>query len=142
MLRVGHRWALGVAQPRLPGDGDKTWGPLHLRIFFFSPVTLPVLSASPWAPPSSDPPRGSPPSLQVLETCMKSCGKRFHDEVGKFRFLNELIKVVSPKVGAPVHVETAPSGGWGFEGPGSPDRPGGGDRPPNTDPFLRPPSCR
>lgn len=31
---------------------------------------------------------------------MKSCGKRFHDEVGKFRFLNELIKVVSPKVGA------------------------------------------
>nr|KAF6495001.1 golgi associated, gamma adaptin ear containing, ARF binding protein 1 [Rousettus aegyptiacus] len=33
----------------------------------------------------------------VLETCMKSCGKRFHDEVGKFRFLNELIKVVSPK---------------------------------------------
>ena len=29
---------------------------------------------------------------------MKSCGKRFHDEVGKFRFLNELIKVVSPKV--------------------------------------------
>uniref|UniRef100_A0A8D2P8C7 Golgi associated, gamma adaptin ear containing, ARF binding protein 1 n=1 Tax=Zosterops lateralis melanops TaxID=1220523 RepID=A0A8D2P8C7_ZOSLA len=28
---------------------------------------------------------------------MKSCGKRFHDEVGKFRFLNELIKVVSPK---------------------------------------------
>ncbi|XP_010291667.1 PREDICTED: ADP-ribosylation factor-binding protein GGA1 isoform X3 [Phaethon lepturus] len=33
----------------------------------------------------------------VLESCMKSCGKRFHDEVGKFRFLNELIKVVSPK---------------------------------------------
>ena len=32
---------------------------------------------------------------------MKSCGKRFHNEVGKFRFLNELIKVVSPKVGAP-----------------------------------------
>lgn len=30
---------------------------------------------------------------------MKNCGKRFHDEVGKFRFLNELIKVVSPKVG-------------------------------------------
>lgn len=34
---------------------------------------------------------------------MKNCGKRFHNEVGKFRFLNELIKVVSPKVGcAPV----------------------------------------
>ncbi|CAL8271019.1 unnamed protein product [Lota lota] len=36
-------------------------------------------------------------ALLVLETCMKSCGKRFHAEVGKFRFLNELIKVVSPK---------------------------------------------
>lgn len=32
---------------------------------------------------------------------MKNCGKRFHSEVGKFRFLNELIKVVSPKVGLP-----------------------------------------
>lgn len=28
---------------------------------------------------------------------MKNCGTRFHNEVGKFRFLNELIKVVSPK---------------------------------------------
>ncbi|XP_043570470.1 ADP-ribosylation factor-binding protein GGA3 [Chiloscyllium plagiosum] len=28
---------------------------------------------------------------------MKNCGQRFHNEVGKFRFLNELIKVVSPK---------------------------------------------
>ncbi|KAK2833795.1 hypothetical protein Q5P01_017684 [Channa striata] len=36
-------------------------------------------------------------ALLVLETCMKTCGKRFHNEVGKFRFLNELIKVVSPK---------------------------------------------
>ncbi|XP_019939721.2 ADP-ribosylation factor-binding protein GGA1-like [Paralichthys olivaceus] len=36
-------------------------------------------------------------ALMVLETCMKNCGKRFHIEVGKFRFLNELIKVVSPK---------------------------------------------
>ncbi|XP_074864826.1 ADP-ribosylation factor-binding protein GGA1 isoform X3 [Carettochelys insculpta] len=36
-------------------------------------------------------------ALTVLETCMKNCGERFHDEVGKFRFLNELIKVVSPK---------------------------------------------
>ncbi|KAG7214523.1 hypothetical protein INR49_023038 [Caranx melampygus] len=36
-------------------------------------------------------------ALTVLETCMRSCGKRFHNEVGKFRFLNELIKVVSPK---------------------------------------------
>lgn len=29
---------------------------------------------------------------------MKNCGRRFHNEVGKFKFLNELIKVVSPKV--------------------------------------------
>lgn len=29
---------------------------------------------------------------------MKNCGRRFHNEVGKFRFLNELIKVISPKV--------------------------------------------
>ncbi|KAI7807536.1 ADP-ribosylation factor-binding protein GGA1 [Triplophysa rosa] len=36
-------------------------------------------------------------ALMVLETCMKNCGKKFHNEVGKFRFLNELIKVVSPK---------------------------------------------
>lgn len=36
--------------------------------------------------------------LQVLEACMKNCGRRFHNEVGKFRFLNELIKVISPKV--------------------------------------------
>ncbi|MBN3303792.1 GGA3 protein, partial [Amia calva] len=44
---------------------------------------------------------GQPDSLQneeeVLEACMKNCGRRFHNEVGKFRFLNELIKVVSPK---------------------------------------------
>ncbi|KAM7418909.1 hypothetical protein PAMA_016161 [Pampus argenteus] len=36
-------------------------------------------------------------ALTVLEACMKNCGQRFHSEVGKFRFLNELIKVVSPK---------------------------------------------
>ncbi|XP_043923781.1 ADP-ribosylation factor-binding protein GGA1 [Protopterus annectens] len=36
-------------------------------------------------------------ALTVLETCMKNCGKRFHNEVGKFRFLNEMIKIVSPK---------------------------------------------
>lgn len=29
---------------------------------------------------------------------MKNCGRRFHNEVGKFRFLNELVKVISPKV--------------------------------------------
>ncbi|MGH0160509.1 UNVERIFIED_CONTAM: hypothetical protein FKN15_039543 [Acipenser sinensis] len=36
-------------------------------------------------------------SYKILETCMNNCGKRFHSEAGKFRFLNELIKVLSPK---------------------------------------------
>lgn len=30
---------------------------------------------------------------------MNNCGERFHNEIAKFRFLNELIKVLSPKVG-------------------------------------------
>lgn len=34
---------------------------------------------------------------------MKNCGRRFHSEVGKFKFLNELIKVVSPKVSNMFH---------------------------------------
>lgn len=34
---------------------------------------------------------------------MKNCGRRFHNEVGKFRFLNELVKVISPKVRDPIH---------------------------------------
>jgi hypothetical protein len=33
----------------------------------------------------------------VLEATVKSCGPVFHAEVGKFRFLNEMIKLVSPK---------------------------------------------
>lgn len=28
---------------------------------------------------------------------MKRCGRAFHAEIGKFRFLNEMIKLVSPK---------------------------------------------
>lgn len=62
---------------------------------------------------------GSPgPSPQVLESCMKSCGKRFHDEVGKFRFLNELIKVVSPKVGLRALRCMKGTGAWRQEGCG------------------------
>lgn len=41
---------------------------------------------------------------------MKNCGKRFHSEVGKFRFLNELIKVVSPKVEPPSPLTPVRSG--------------------------------
>lgn len=29
---------------------------------------------------------------------MNNCGGRFHSEMAKFRFLNEMIKVLSPKV--------------------------------------------
>ncbi|XP_059165357.1 ADP-ribosylation factor-binding protein GGA1-like isoform X4 [Physella acuta] len=36
-------------------------------------------------------------ALSTLEACVKNCGRYFHQEVGKFRFLNEIIKVVSPK---------------------------------------------
>lgn len=36
-------------------------------------------------------------ALAVLEACVRSCGQEFHAEVGKFRFLNEMIKLVSPK---------------------------------------------
>ncbi|XP_061893278.1 ADP-ribosylation factor-binding protein GGA3 [Entelurus aequoreus] len=48
-------------------------------------------------------------ALTVMEACMKNCGRRFHNEVGKYRFLNELIKVVSPKYmgdSAPEKVKT------------------------------------
>jgi len=37
-------------------------------------------------------------ALSVLEACVKNCGENFRKELGKYRFLNELIKVVSPKV--------------------------------------------
>ncbi|KAI4462162.1 golgi-localized gamma-adaptin ear containing arf binding protein [Holotrichia oblita] len=36
-------------------------------------------------------------TLNILDTCMQKCGSNFQSEVGKFRFLNEMIKLVSPK---------------------------------------------
>lgn len=48
----------------------------------------------------ASPSHGGPLSVQVLETCVNHCGEKFHNEVAKFRFLNELIKVLSPKVSA------------------------------------------
>ena len=36
--------------------------------------------------------------LQLLEACVKNCGKPLHQELGKFRFLNDLIRLISPKV--------------------------------------------
>lgn len=36
-------------------------------------------------------------TLELLDVCAQKCGKRFQQEIGKFRFLNEMIKLVSPK---------------------------------------------
>ena len=36
-----------------------------------------------------------------MEICVRNTGKGFHNEIGKYRFLNELIRVVSPKYLAP-----------------------------------------
>ncbi|CAK9809185.1 ADP-ribosylation factor-binding protein GGA1 [Anthophora plagiata] len=36
-------------------------------------------------------------ALALLDTCMRRCGPSFHAEIGKFRFLNEMIRLVSPK---------------------------------------------
>ncbi|XP_028270980.1 ADP-ribosylation factor-binding protein GGA1-like isoform X2 [Parambassis ranga] len=42
-------------------------------------------------------PACQPRDRRVLEACMNNCGKRFHSEAAKFRFLNELIKLLTPK---------------------------------------------
>eukprot|EP00049_Salpingoeca_infusionum_P019247 m.361040 g.361040 ORF g.361040 m.361040 type:complete len:615 (-) comp19290_c0_seq1:283-2127(-) len=42
-------------------------------------------------------------ALAVMDACVETCGRPFHQVVGKFKFLNELIKIVSPK-----YFETAP----------------------------------
>lgn len=36
-------------------------------------------------------------ALRTLEACVQRCGTKFHTEIGKFRFLNEMIKMLSPK---------------------------------------------
>lgn len=36
-------------------------------------------------------------TLTILDTSMKRCNNSLHSEIGKFRFLNEMIKLVSPK---------------------------------------------
>lgn len=35
--------------------------------------------------------------FKVLQACANNCGPTFHNEIGKFKFLNEMIKLVSPK---------------------------------------------
>nr|CDS23658.1 ADP ribosylation factor binding protein GGA1 [Echinococcus granulosus] len=36
-------------------------------------------------------------ALTILDLCVQNCGPAFHKELGKFRFLNELMKVLLPK---------------------------------------------
>lgn len=36
-------------------------------------------------------------ALTMLDRCMRKSDSVFHAEIGKFRFLNEMIKLVSPK---------------------------------------------
>lgn len=36
-------------------------------------------------------------ALNVVECCVKNCGVKFHNEIGKYKFINELIKLLSPK---------------------------------------------
>lgn len=38
--------------------------------------------------------------LNLLDECMAKCGTTFQSEVGKFRFLNEMIKLVAPQFDA------------------------------------------
>lgn len=36
--------------------------------------------------------------VQILESLTKQCDRQFISELGKFKFINEIIKVLSPKV--------------------------------------------
>eukprot|EP00111_Clytia_hemisphaerica_P009425 TCONS_00027659-protein len=36
-------------------------------------------------------------TLMVAESCVQNCGSKFHSEIGKYKFINELIKLLSPK---------------------------------------------
>eukprot|EP01134_Creolimax_fragrantissima_P000583 CFRG0583T1 len=45
-------------------------------------------------------------TLSLLTACVANCGGRFHDYIGKFKFLNELIKLVSPKYYSDVNPNT------------------------------------
>lgn len=36
-------------------------------------------------------------ALNIVEVCVRNCGSRFHNEIGKYKFINELIKLLSSK---------------------------------------------
>lgn len=47
-----------------------------------------------------------PPQLQVLETCVKNCGHRFHLLVANRDFIDSvLVKIISPKNNPPTIVQ-------------------------------------
>jgi hypothetical protein len=43
--------------------------------------------------------------LQCLETCVKNCGRRFHNNVANKDFLQELVKIIGPKYDPPLAVQ-------------------------------------
>lgn len=46
------------------------------------------------------------PSLQVLETCVKNCGHRFHVQVANRDFMDGvLVKIIAPKNNPPTIVQ-------------------------------------
>uniref|UniRef100_A0AAY5F5M0 VHS domain-containing protein n=1 Tax=Electrophorus electricus TaxID=8005 RepID=A0AAY5F5M0_ELEEL len=68
--------------------------PLYFNVCFRPQVATRLLAHKIQSPQE----RESLQALTLLEVCMNNCGKHFHSEATKFRFLNELIKVLSPKV--------------------------------------------
>jgi len=43
--------------------------------------------------------------LQLLETCVKNCGKRFHIHIATKEFMQEMIKLISPKYNPSVELQ-------------------------------------
>lgn len=74
----------------LPKDFAYLINPLNLLLgfesFFFCVIVLSFL-------------------LQLLETCVKNCGKRFHLQVANKEFLHDLIKIIGPKNDPPPVVQ-------------------------------------
>lgn len=57
-----------------------------------------------WTPSSPSPPPSL--SLQVLETCVKNCGHRFHVHVANRDFMDGvLVKIIAPKNNPPTIVQ-------------------------------------
>jgi len=43
--------------------------------------------------------------LKLLETCVKNCGKRFHLHIATKEFMQEMIKIISPKYNPSVELQ-------------------------------------